>query len=50
MWYENTSLWIFTLSVLIVIGKIGCNWIDVYTKNKYQGKSLFTLEKEERKK
>lgn len=50
MWYESTDLWIFTLSVLILIGIIGYNWINIYTKNKYQGKSLFTLEKEERKK
>lgn len=50
MWYESVDCWFFVLSVISLIGIIGRSWINIYTKNKYQGKSLFALEKEERKK
>lgn len=50
MWYESFDLFMFLVAISIIIGVIGYNWIDVYTKNKYQGKSLFSLEVKEKNK
>jgi hypothetical protein len=50
MWYESVNFWFGIFFTLCVIGHYVVEGIDKYTENKYQGKSLFTLEKEERKK
>lgn len=49
MWYESFDLFMFLAAMLIIVGIIGYNWINIYTANKYQGKSLFSLEVKEGK-